>query len=152
MLDPDRRQNSLRQRIRLRVCRQNNNNNNRCLSNILSPTSFRPSPFSTHTHTTHTHTHNGYRFIRCATAFKNTTSLHPPPPLPTPLASHPIPHPHTFRAADHAPIEFVEKAEEEEEAPGTADPSRFKDCWAELMKNVREEEDDDTEVKLKDKA
>eukprot|EP01064_Diplonema_japonicum_P000521 TRINITY_DN10339_c0_g1_i2.p1 TRINITY_DN10339_c0_g1~~TRINITY_DN10339_c0_g1_i2.p1 ORF type:complete len:482 (+),score=159.84 TRINITY_DN10339_c0_g1_i2:55-1500(+) len=45
------------------------------------------------------------------------------------------------------PIEFVEEEKEEEKAPGTADPAKFKDGWAELMRNVRGEEDDDCEEK-----
>eukprot|EP01061_Rhynchopus_euleeides_P046228 TRINITY_DN8696_c0_g1_i1.p1 TRINITY_DN8696_c0_g1~~TRINITY_DN8696_c0_g1_i1.p1 ORF type:complete len:525 (+),score=203.33 TRINITY_DN8696_c0_g1_i1:71-1576(+) len=44
-------------------------------------------------------------------------------------------------------IEFIDEAQEEVEAPGTADPSKFKEGWAKLMADVRGDEDDDTEMK-----
>ena len=48
-----------------------------------------------------------------------------------------------------APIEFIAEDDDEGEAcPGTADPKNFKDGWAQLMRNVREEEDDDIEEKM----
>ncbi|KAJ9473242.1 putative serine/threonine-protein kinase fhkD [Diplonema papillatum] len=46
-----------------------------------------------------------------------------------------------------APVRFVDELEESEKAPGTADPKNFKDAWAEMMRDVRREEDDDCEEK-----
>ncbi|KAJ9473240.1 putative serine/threonine-protein kinase fhkD [Diplonema papillatum] len=53
-----------------------------------------------------------------------------------------------------APVEFFDDddivandEDEEEKAPGTADPKNFKDAWAEMMRKVRGEEDDDCEEK-----
>ena len=43
-------------------------------------------------------------------------------------------------------IEFIDEAEQAAQTPGTADP-HFKEAWVKLMADMREDEDDDTEMK-----